>query len=95
MRILTAVSRRGIDLPFIQAEPAEHTHQATLLLDVNPKQVGQLCRDWHAIVDVTDVRADAALQEILDQPGAWTVPAHPPASSAGISEGATGRAALA
>lgn len=59
MRILTAVSRRGLDLPQVKAEPAEQGHRVTLLLDVTPKQVGQLCRDWHAIVDVTDVRAVA------------------------------------
>ena len=55
MRILGAASRRGIDLPYVQAEPAEQSHQITLLMDVNPKQVGQLCRDWRAIVDVMDV----------------------------------------
>jgi len=55
MRILNAVSRRGIDLPYVQAEPAEHKHRVTLLLDVNPKQIGQLYRDWHAVVDVVDV----------------------------------------
>ena len=62
MRILTAASRRGIDLPYVQAEPVEHTHKVTLLLEVNPKQVGQLCRDWNAVVDVIDVRAGAQLK---------------------------------
>jgi acetolactate synthase regulatory subunit len=79
MRILTAASRRGIDLPYVQAEPAEHTHKVTLLLEVNPKQVGQLCRDWRAVVDVIDVRAGAPLREACDHAPAWAAP-HPAAS---------------
>ena len=66
MRILGATSRRGIDLPYVQAEPAEHSHRVTLLMDVNAKQVGQLCRDWHAIVDVVDVRPGAPIKELWD-----------------------------
>jgi acetolactate synthase small subunit len=66
MRILTAASRRGIDLPYVQAEPAEHAHKVTMLMDVNPKQVGQLCRDWRAIVDVMDVRPGAPIKELWD-----------------------------
>jgi acetolactate synthase small subunit len=81
MRILTAASRRGIDLPYVQAEPAEHTHKVTLLLDVNAKQVGQLCRDWRAVVDVVDVRPGALLKEAFDYSGTWAT-AHPPASAA-------------
>ena len=56
MRILSALFRRTIDLAYVQAEPSEHAHKVTLLVDVNAKQVGQLCRDWRAIVDVLDVR---------------------------------------
>ena len=48
MRILGAVSRRGLDIPFVQAEPEQHAHAVTVLLDVNAKQVGQLYRDWRA-----------------------------------------------
>ncbi len=81
MRILNAVSRRGIDMPYIQAEPAEHKHQVTLLLDVNPKQVGQLYRDWHAVVDVVDVRAGAPSKEITDLTAAWAATPHSPASA--------------
>ena len=76
MRILNAASRRGLDLPYVQAEPIEHTHQVTLLLEVNPKQVGQLYRDWNAIVDVIHVRAAAPLRETVP---AWTMGPHPPA----------------
>ena len=81
MRILTAASRRGIDLPYVQAEPVEHTHKVTLLLEVNPKQVGQLCRDWNAVVDVIDVRAGAQLKEAFDHGVAWEL-APPPVASA-------------
>ena len=88
MRILTAASRRGIDLPYVQAEPAEHTHKVTLLLDVNAKQVGQLCRDWHAIVDVIDVRPGTPIRELWDQQhGSWAVGAHPPASAVAPADG--------
>ena len=69
MRILNAASRRGLDLPYVQAEPAENDHAVTLILDVNAKQVGQLFREWHSIVDVIHVSSGAA---------AWTSP-RPPA----------------
>ncbi len=81
MRILNAVSRRGIDLPYVQAEPAEHKHRVALLLEVNPKQIGQLYRDWHAVVDVVDVRAGAPSKEIMDLTAAWAATPHPPASA--------------
>jgi acetolactate synthase small subunit len=72
MRILNAVSRRGLDLPWMQAGPAEHDHQITLGLEVNPKQVGQLYRDWYAIADVVHVGSPAS------HATEWTGP-HPPA----------------
>ncbi len=72
MRILNAASRRGLDLPAVHAEAAEHEHQATLVLEVNPKQVGQLYREWYAIPDVIHVGSAAA------HPAAWTSH-HPPA----------------
>jgi acetolactate synthase small subunit len=81
MRILTAASRRGIDMPYVQAEPAEHTHRVTLLLDVHAKQVGQLCRDWHAIVDVMDVRAGAPLKDLMEHTAMWAATPHPPVSA--------------
>ena len=74
MRILNAASRRGLDIPYVQAEPIEHTHQVTLLLEVTPKQVGQLCRDWNAVVDVIHVRTAAPLKE-----QAWVNVPLPPA----------------
>jgi len=66
MRILSAVARRGLDLPYVQAEPVEHAHKVTLLVHVNAKQVGQLCRDWRAIVDVVEVRPGAPIKELWD-----------------------------
>ncbi len=81
MRILNAASRRGIDMPYVQAEPAEHTHKLTLLLDVNPKQIGQLCRDWHAVVDVIDVRAGAPLKDAAGYDPTWAATPRPPAAS--------------
>ena len=78
MRILNAVARRGIDLPFVQAEPVEQAHKVTLLIDVNAKQLGQLCRDWRAIVDVVDVRPGAPIKELWDY--AHLGITHPPVS---------------
>ena len=74
MRILNAASRRALDMPSVLAEPAEQDHQVTLTLDVNPKQVGQLFREWYSIVDVTHVQTGAAQAE-------WTAP-HPPSGVA-------------
>jgi acetolactate synthase small subunit len=71
MRILNEASRRALDLPAVHAEPAEHDHQVTLVLDVNQKQVGQLYREWYAIADVIHVGSGAAHSV------AWNS-AHPP-----------------
>jgi hypothetical protein len=60
---------------------------------VNPKQIGQLCRDWHAVVDVVRVRAGAPLKEAATGAGAnWSPSAHPPAS---ILSGEASRSASA
>jgi acetolactate synthase small subunit len=85
MRILNAASRRALDLPVVQAEPAEHDHQVTLALDVNQKQVGQLCREWYAIGDVIKVRSGAG------HASAWSGP-HPPAGVAMEESRAAARA---
>ena len=73
MRILNAISRRGLDMPVVHAEAAGEDHQALLALDVNAKQVGQLYREWYAIADVIHV-SSGATQE-------WAT-AHPPAGVA-------------
>lgn len=72
MRILNGASRRGLDLHYVHAEAAKHDHQVTLVLDVNPKQVGQLYREWYAIADVIHVGSGAV------QAAEWNSP-HPPA----------------
>jgi acetolactate synthase regulatory subunit len=80
MRILTAVSRRGLDMPYVQACADGRGQRASLLLDVNTKQIGQLCRDWYAIVDVIDVRVETPTAEMLDS--TIGLPnAHPPVSA--------------
>lgn len=88
MRILNAVSRRGLDLTSVHAEYAGQDHTVTMMLDVTHKQSGQLFREWYAIVDVIDVHSGAALRQ--HEAPAWA--AHPPAS-AGVAGQA--RAALA
>lgn len=81
MRILTAVSRRGLETHYLHAATSGHVHRADLLLEVSDKQIGQLCRDWHAIVDVTDVRVGAPTDQMLEATA--FAGAHPPALAAG------------
>lgn len=80
MRILNAISRRGLDMPYVQAEPAGHAHKVSLLLELNAKQIGQLCRDWHAIADVVDVRAGAPTENMMELAEHWDAAKHPPAA---------------
>ncbi len=81
MRVLNAASRRGIDMPYVQAEAEERSHRLTLLLDVNPKQMDQLFRDWHAVVDVIDVRAGAPFKELASSDAAWVAVPRPSAAA--------------
>jgi acetolactate synthase small subunit len=60
MRILNAVSRRGLDMLSVHAAPAGRDHQVTLVFEVNAKQVGQLYREWYAIADVIHVASGSA-----------------------------------
>ncbi|MGA8437101.1 MAG: hypothetical protein WB762_22260 [Candidatus Sulfotelmatobacter sp.] len=87
MRILNAISRRGLDLTSVHAEAAGQEYAVTVLLEVTHKQIGQLCREWHSIVDVVDVRSSVASLE-HGHP-AWTPL---PPSSARISEQSAGAA---
>jgi acetolactate synthase small subunit len=89
MRILNAVSRRGLDLTSVRAEYAGQDYAVTVLLEVTPKQSGQLYREWYAIVDVIEVRSSAAVRE--HEAAAWAP--HPPASETVAQQSA--RAALA
>jgi acetolactate synthase small subunit len=95
MRILNAVSRRALDMPYVQAqaEPDGDTHKVMLLLEVNDKQVGQLRRDWYAIVDVSDVRIGSA-QGIGEHANLWPTAPHAP-SMATASTDENARAARA
>jgi hypothetical protein len=68
----------------VHAEPAEHDHQVSLSLDVNPKQVGQLYREWYGIADVIKVSSGSA------HTNAWA--AHPPAGVSVESSQAAARA---
>ena len=47
----------------MHAEAAGQDHAVTLLLEVTQKQIGQLYREWYAIVDVIEVRSGASLHE--------------------------------
>ncbi len=87
MRVLNAISRRGIDLTSVRAGYDGQHYSVMLRLEVSQKQIGQLSREWHSIVDVIDMRSTAGLPE----PVSFWAP-HPPAS-AGMPESA--RAALA
>ena len=89
MRILNAISRRGLDLTSVHAEAAGQEHAVTLQIDVTPKQIGQLCREWYAIVDVIDVRSSAGLRG--PEAAEW---APLPPASANVTE-QSARAALA
>ena len=102
MRILTAVSRRALDITYVHAQvvPGEpkndQSYKVTLLLEVNPKQVGQLRRDWYAIMDVEDVRI-APAESIAEHASAWPgATGHPPSSvSTSHATDETARAARA
>jgi len=89
MRILNAISRRGLELTSVHAEAAGQDFAVTMLLEVNHKQIGQLYREWYAIVDVVEVRSRAVLHE--QEVPAWGP--HPPASESVAEQSA--RAALA
>jgi acetolactate synthase small subunit len=89
MRILNAVSRRGLDLTSVHAEALAEQHEVALLLEVSPKQVGQLQREWLSIVDVVEVRSSAGLHG--HEAAQWAP--LPPASASIAPESA--RAALA
>ncbi len=95
MRILTAVSRRALDITYVhaQVQPDDQIYKVTLLLDVNPKQVGQLRRDWFAIMDVEDVRI-APAETIADHAATWPASGRPPSSTTRSADD-TARAARA
>jgi acetolactate synthase small subunit len=93
MRILTAVSRRGIDISYLRAAAGDGAFRADLLLEVSAKQIGQLRRDWHAIVDVIDVGVGAPTPEMIENLASSFAAPHPPASTS--ASGRSASAALA
>jgi acetolactate synthase small subunit len=84
MRILNAISRRGLDLTSVHAEAGAQDYLVTLLLEVSPRQIGQLSREWYSIVDVTDVRSSAGLHGYGEAEWAPLPPA-----SAGVANGSS------
>lgn len=68
------------------------TSGACFLSPSIPEQVGQLCRDWHAIVDVTDVRVGVPTPEMMGSAAGFAGP-HPPASAS--ASGGRSSAAMA
>src|SRR5207244_12181016 len=92
LRILLASSRRAIDMPYVQAEPHGYNHKVSLLLELNPKQIGRLFRDWHAIVDVVSVSAGAPTEDMMELAESWDAARHPPVAA---SSGDSARAAMA
>jgi acetolactate synthase small subunit len=92
MRIINAASRRALDIPYVQAKKTGQEHTATLLLEVNAKQIGQLCRDWHAIVDVTDVSVSEAPEDLTELKTDWTSTTTFTAPATGIRNASAARA---
>lgn len=64
MRILMTVTRRGLDLSYVQAEPAGDAYQVTLLVEAPVKQMLQMCRDWRVIVDVLEVEQPVEVRNL-------------------------------
>jgi acetolactate synthase small subunit len=86
MRILNAISRRGLDLTSVHAEAAGEDHTVTVQLEATPKQIGQLYREWYGIVDVIEVRSSVAQHQHAEPEWAPLPPgsavAEPPARAA-------------
>lgn len=87
MRLLNAVSRRAIQMPYLETSPENGLQRLTLSLDVTPKQTGQLMREWSATIDVVEVLASAANAEQVEQPKppqeVWAVASHAAAIAMG------------
>ena len=81
MRLLNAVSRRAIAMPYMEAAPQGPCQRLTLTLAVTPKQAAQLLREWNATIDVVEARevfaASSAESAALPQNPRehWAVPA--------------------
>ena len=86
MRILNAISRRGLDLTSVHAEAEGQDHTVAVQLEATPKQIGQLYREWYGIVDVIEVRSSFAPHQHAEPEWAPLPPgsavAEPPARAA-------------
>lgn len=63
MRVLGIVTRRGLELPYVHAEHRGDVHQVTLRVAVNPKQLGQLCREWSVTPGVIEIQEPSPVVE--------------------------------
>ena len=77
MRVLNAASRRGMEITALQSFACGPDFFVTLPLEANSRQIGQLTREWHSIMDVIEVLGP--LQEFA-QETPW-IAAQPPASA--------------
>jgi len=77
MRILNAASRRGLELTVVHTVASGADFIVTLPLDANPKQTGQLIREWYSIMDVIEVAPPSSVQ---GDELSWAAP-HPPTSA--------------
>ena len=65
MRILTAVSRRGLCIQYLQASAHGTGHRADLLLEVNEKQIGQLDQEMATLLS----HHQDAVKRLAEVPG--------------------------
>ncbi len=70
MRLLTTVSRRGLDFEQVRAEPlaggsasgGADLYRLVIALRAHSKHIAQMCRDWRSIVDIVEVRQPVELE---------------------------------
>ncbi len=55
LRLLNAISRRGLDFESVRAEADADAGRLTAIVGANPKHIAQICRDWRVMVDVIEV----------------------------------------
>jgi uncharacterized protein with ACT and thioredoxin-like domain len=81
-KILNAISDHGLDVPYVQAEPAGDAHRVSVLLELSLEQMRELSRDWRAVNDVIDVRPGEPTDDMMEFAENWDA-AHHAATSAG------------
>lgn len=68
MRILGAISRRAISMPYLETSPEGGVQRLLLTLNVTPKQASQLLREWNATIDVVEVQTSVSPQVAQPKP---------------------------